>query len=149
MPAINERNLQIMEDRLSGMTLDAVGKKHGVTRETVRGIVFGLHRALKAQAGKPKRDMDRVRENEALKLKVSRLQAMLGVRGAYNLKFPLDRCELSIRPSNCLNQAGLKTVGDVMAMTDDELLAIPGFGRKCLREVRLEIEVQCRKEVAQ
>ncbi len=49
---------------------------------------------------------------------------------------PISRLELSVRTANCLHNAGLRTVGDIMAKSEKELMAIPNFGRRCLREVK-------------
>ena len=49
---------------------------------------------------------------------------------------PLSQLELSVRATNCLYNAGLRTIGDVMAKSERELMAIPHFGQRCLREVK-------------
>ena len=49
---------------------------------------------------------------------------------------------LSVRARNCIiNELGREaTIGDVIAMSDKELLRVPNFGKKSLRELRLLIE---------
>ena len=51
------------------------------------------------------------------------------------------RC-LSVRARNCIiNQLGHEAnVGDIIAMTDKELLRVPNFGKKSLSELRSAIE---------
>jgi Bacterial RNA polymerase, alpha chain C terminal domain len=50
---------------------------------------------------------------------------------------PIDKLvELSVRSYNCLQAAGLQTVGQVRAMTDKELLRLPNLGRWSLHEIR-------------
>ena len=49
---------------------------------------------------------------------------------------PLSRLELSVRTTNCLYNAGLRTIGDVMAKSEQELMALSNFGRRSLKEVR-------------
>src|SRR4051794_33364792 len=51
----------------------------------------------------------------------------------------LDVLRLSVRSRNCLIRAGIFTVEQVAERPADELLAIPGFGVGCLREVRGEL----------
>jgi hypothetical protein len=58
------------------------------------------------------------------------------LRGLNPSTIPLSRLELSVRTTNCLYNAGLHTIGDIMAKSDSELIAIPNFGRRCLREVK-------------
>jgi DNA-directed RNA polymerase alpha subunit len=43
---------------------------------------------------------------------------------------------LSVRSHNRLQWHGVKTAGDIAMMSADELVAIEGFGRMCLVEVR-------------
>lgn len=51
------------------------------------------------------------------------------------------RC-LSTRARNCIiNELGHEaSMGDIIAMSDKELLRVPNFGKKSLRELRLSIE---------
>lgn len=58
---------------------------------------------------------------------------------------PVAELELSSRADNCLNNEGLKTVGEVMAKSDGELLRIPNFGKKSLRELKQAIAAYKRK----
>jgi hypothetical protein len=48
----------------------------------------------------------------------------------------LADCELSSRTFNALTRAGYRTIGEVAAMRDADLLALPAFGRRCLNEIR-------------
>jgi hypothetical protein len=47
-----------------------------------------------------------------------------------------DKFELSVRTSNCLRNAGIKSLGDITRLDESELLQVPNFARKCLREVK-------------
>tara|TARA_R110000787_G_scaffold65508_2_gene147379 strand:- start:621 stop:1085 length:465 start_codon:yes stop_codon:yes gene_type:complete len=49
---------------------------------------------------------------------------------------------LSVRARNCIiNRLGREaTIGDIIAMSDKEMLRVPNFGKKSLRELRLLIE---------
>jgi DNA-directed RNA polymerase subunit alpha len=47
---------------------------------------------------------------------------------------------LSIRAGNCLRGAGIKTVSELVMKTQEELLGIRNFGRKCLYEVKEAIK---------
>ncbi|PKB78496.1 MAG: DNA-directed RNA polymerase subunit alpha [SAR202 cluster bacterium Io17-Chloro-G9] len=49
---------------------------------------------------------------------------------------PIDRLELSPRTLNCLKRAHITKVGEVLDMSDDELLKIRNFGDKSLTELR-------------
>ena len=47
---------------------------------------------------------------------------------------------LSVRTTNCLEERGIFTVGDLLACTRDNLLSISNFGEKTLEEVYKALE---------
>jgi DNA-directed RNA polymerase subunit alpha len=49
---------------------------------------------------------------------------------------PIDELELSVRAHNCLINAGIKRIIDLVNLTEDEALKIKNFGRKSLNEVK-------------
>jgi DNA-directed RNA polymerase subunit alpha len=49
---------------------------------------------------------------------------------------PIDELELSVRAHNCLINAGIKRVIDLVNMPEDDILRIKNFGRKSLTEVK-------------
>lgn len=51
------------------------------------------------------------------------------------LNKPIEEIELSVRSSNCLKRANIKTVGDLVAMTEDELSRVRNLGKKSLEEI--------------
>jgi hypothetical protein len=53
---------------------------------------------------------------------------------------PIELLDLSARSANCLYNEKCETVGDVMQRTDGELMRMPNFGRRSVREVRECIE---------
>jgi hypothetical protein len=53
-----------------------------------------------------------------------------------NLNIKIEDLELSIRVMNALIQNDIKTVGDLVQKTRDELIRIPNFGRKSLNEIK-------------
>ncbi|MCY4086853.1 MAG: DNA-directed RNA polymerase subunit alpha [Actinomycetia bacterium] len=54
-------------------------------------------------------------------------------RGMEN--FPIEELELGVRSYNCLKRVGIETIGDLVAKSQDELAAIPNFGKKSIEEV--------------
>lgn len=60
----------------------------------------------------------------------------------------VENIHLSVRAAKCLRQANIRTIPELLLKTDDELLAIPHFGRKSLNEIRSEIvELQQPKQM--
>jgi DNA-directed RNA polymerase subunit alpha len=48
----------------------------------------------------------------------------------------VDELELSVRSYNCLKNAGIKTIGDLVTKTEAEMLKTKNFGRKSLNEIK-------------
>jgi DNA-directed RNA polymerase subunit alpha len=53
-----------------------------------------------------------------------------------NLFRSVDELELSVRSANCLQQANIKTIGDLVQKTEGEMLKTKNFGRKSLKEIK-------------
>jgi DNA-directed RNA polymerase subunit alpha len=51
------------------------------------------------------------------------------------LKIPISELELSVRSSNCLREARIKTIGDLVKKTELEMLKYRNFGKKSLAEI--------------
>ncbi|MBL4888952.1 MAG: DNA-directed RNA polymerase subunit alpha [Candidatus Lindowbacteria bacterium] len=49
---------------------------------------------------------------------------------------PVDELELSVRSANCLKAANLKTLGELVIRTDQEMLKYRNFGKKSLLEIK-------------
>src|SRR5438309_2088723 len=47
-----------------------------------------------------------------------------------------DELELSVRASNCLKSANIRTIADLVPRTDAELLKTKNFGKKSLNEIK-------------
>jgi DNA-directed RNA polymerase subunit alpha len=55
------------------------------------------------------------------------------------LDMPVAELELSVRANNCLEMAKIETVGDLVSMTESELLSLRSFGKTSLREVKRKL----------
>ena len=55
-------------------------------------------------------------------------------RGMEN--FPIEELELGVRSYNCLKRVGIETIGDLVSKSENELAAIPNFGKKSIEEVK-------------
>ena len=58
---------------------------------------------------------------------------------AQKLNMPIQELELSVRASNCLESAKTETVGQLVKMTEADLLKIRSFGKTSLREIRRKL----------
>jgi DNA-directed RNA polymerase subunit alpha len=52
------------------------------------------------------------------------------------LKLPISELELSVRSSNCLREANIKTIAELVKKTEDEMLSFKNFGKKSLTEIK-------------
>jgi len=55
------------------------------------------------------------------------------------LAMPIAQLELSVRASNCLESENIMTVGQLVRLSEDDLLAIRSFGKTSLREVKRKL----------
>jgi len=55
------------------------------------------------------------------------------------LKIPIQELELSVRASNCLESVKMEMVGQLVEMTDADLLKIRSFGKSSLREIKRKL----------
>jgi DNA-directed RNA polymerase subunit alpha len=53
-----------------------------------------------------------------------------------NLLRTVDELELSVRSANCLANANIKFIGDLVQKTESEMLKTKNFGRKSLKEIK-------------
>lgn len=69
------------------------------------------------------------------------------------LNMPITELELSVRSSNCLREAKIKTIGDLVKKTEMEMLKYRNFGKKSLTEINkilvemgLQLGIQAEKK---
>ena len=48
----------------------------------------------------------------------------------------VDELELSVRSHNCLKNANIRTIGELVQKTESEILKTKNFGRKSLNEIK-------------
>jgi len=58
---------------------------------------------------------------------------------AQKLNMPIQELELSVRANNCLESAKTETVGELVKMTEADLLKIRSFGKTSLREIKRKL----------
>jgi len=55
------------------------------------------------------------------------------------LALPISDLDLSVRASNCLESENVKTIGDLVRLSEPDLLAMKNFGKTSLREVEQKL----------
>jgi DNA-directed RNA polymerase subunit alpha len=58
---------------------------------------------------------------------------------AKKLSMPIQELEFSVRAGNCLESTKVETVGQLVKMTDADLLKIRSFGKTSLREIKRKL----------
>src|SRR6185295_7929279 len=53
-----------------------------------------------------------------------------------NLDKSVDELELSVRSANCLQNANIRYIGELVQKTEAEMLKTKNFGRKSLKEIK-------------
>lgn len=66
----------------------------------------------------------------------SGVETVAGVDLNDNLFRNVDELELSVRASNCLKTASIRTIADLVQRTESELLKTKNFGKKSLNEIK-------------
>lgn len=59
-----------------------------------------------------------------------------GERVNENLYRTVEELELSVRSANCLKNAGIKLIGELVSRSESEMLKTQNFGRKSLNEIK-------------
>jgi DNA-directed RNA polymerase subunit alpha len=57
-----------------------------------------------------------------------------GIQGILNT--PVEELELSVRSSNCLKNGNIRTIGELIGRSEDELSKVRNFGKKSLSEIK-------------
>jgi DNA-directed RNA polymerase subunit alpha len=52
------------------------------------------------------------------------------------LRLPISELELSVRSSNCLREANIKTIAELVKRSEEEMLGFKNFGKKSLTEIK-------------
>jgi len=56
------------------------------------------------------------------------------------LNIPVEELELSVRSSNCLKNANIKTIGELTRKTEDDIARTRNFGKKSLMEIKEKLK---------
>lgn len=69
-------------------------------------------------------------------------RAAIGTRATVGKDYdrPIEDLDLSVRAYNCLKRSGITKVGQLLEMSEEDLLAVRNFGQKSLDELRARLE---------
>ena len=130
MESFEDRNIKIFLERCSGRTLTDIAQRYGISSERVRCICAKFERkAIKHDWIKAKY----LEEIACLKEEIRRLKMQIAEEEKTS---SLEVLGLSARSLRVLTDSGIKSVEHLSLMTDQEILSLPGLGRKSLNEIR-------------
>lgn len=123
MSDIDLAGLDLSGQNLAGWDLrDANLKDTRITGAELRGAILDPWQLVEAK------DWENAQLDQEVRELVSSINPGLLAR--------VDDLELSVRTGHCLRSTNCKLVGDLVRMTEGEVLRIPNFGRKSLNEVK-------------
>lgn len=69
-------------------------------------------------------------------------RAVIGTRSSAGKDYdrPIEDLDLSVRAYNCLKRSGITKIGQLLEMSEEDLLAVRNFGQKSLDELRVRLE---------
>ncbi|HMO18099.1 MAG TPA: DNA-directed RNA polymerase subunit alpha [Oligoflexia bacterium] len=108
------------------LTLEVWTDSSITPEDAVRGAAIILRDQLNVFAGEQEVVVQEVREE--IKEEGPKLNE--------NLFRRIDELELSVRSSNCLENANIKYIGELVSRSENEMLRTKNFGRKSLNEIK-------------
>lgn len=136
---------------IDGKTFEEIGKEYGTTRERIRQIHAKAIKKLKLfkkyfYGGKwclmeelAKEEYQKYLETQKSYWKYeSAKQYILQYESGIFLPIreqKIENLDLSMRSYNCLKRAGIRTIGDLLNLTYNDLFKIRNLGRKSMKEV--------------
>lgn len=159
---IEDLNVNWLSDREKDILLktisytgdfETVAKEYDLTRDRIRQIFEKALKRLRAGCLRMKNEYDRNytdvheeniklhKENRELKEYIAKLpdekkkqiDAMIDKSGVLSL--PITELDLTVRTYNCMNNADVKTLGEIVSHTKSELMRFRNFGKKSLEEL--------------
>lgn len=144
------------------LTLEAVGKIYNVTRDRIRQIeakalrvvrypercriltkgvsVYLYEQEQKKQIRDKLIETEQQRYQQMLEKEIQKTQVDKSELRCILKDTSITELNLSIRPYNCLRRTGIKTIGETLELTTDELKTIRNLGRNSLCEIQEKCE---------
>jgi hypothetical protein len=122
-----------MQDEASAKTVTACGIVNDITYQALeRQLDNNLRIRLARHRAAFLKDL----------LRFNQIQDYCKIIPPWGLEIPVTQFRFSVRTANRLMVLGINNVGDFSSFSNETLMKAPGFGRKCLTEVRTELSDQ-------
>lgn len=135
---IDNRSYDILVSTLCGKSCVELGEKHGITRTRVRQLYYNiLSKIYKIFVQYALENARLVEDNHALKeINKQNFEEHLQKQMSANLDKLINDLDLTERTRKCLVSIKIVSIRDLINKSEYEMLAIPGFGVKCLYELK-------------
>jgi DNA-directed RNA polymerase alpha subunit len=142
---MSDRNAEIYREWREAdhpITLRSIAERHGISVTRVRHIIHHEWRAQRTRMVRQAAALEHL-SNLLARAAADLMQIANGPppvtgpesRAPHPLDRPCDTLEFSIRSVNCLKNADIIYLGDLVQREGYELLRTPNFGRKSLNEI--------------
>jgi len=99
---------------------------------------IGLHFEEEA---KYQEDFNKMCYASMQKVGLSKIYTICPIKYKRNfLNYPIEDLDLSVRTYNCLHHSNIKTVRDIIKLTEEDLLKIKNLGLNSVREIKYKME---------
>jgi len=132
------RNMDIFLERvLEENTFSGIGKKHGISGQTVKIIVTQGIREMKRQMALLDSAKRILSEARSLNQKTQRIFDVIACDvGEQSKVYLVSDMDLSHRTLHCLRNEGITYISQLENLSEGDLLRWPNFGRKSLNELK-------------
>lgn len=148
----------VIENRYKdGKTYEEIGKMYNRTREGIRIIITNAMEKLTEPSRFIKIKIHSAEEYKALNTKFLALEYLHNnmveklneeykeyyefVENKKYIKISIEELGLSVRSRNCLLRSGIKTVGELLEQSDDDLMMVRNLGRKGIEEIKSKLAI--------
>ena len=152
------REKTVIKERYeNGKTYDEIGKMFNVTRERIRLIILKAMEKLTEPSMFIKIKIHSAAEYKTLNTKFLALEYLHNnmveklneeykeryefVENKKYIKISIEELGLSVRSRNCLLRSGIKTVGELLEQSDDDLMMVRNLGRKGIEEIKVKLAI--------
>jgi DNA-directed RNA polymerase subunit alpha len=70
----------------------------------------------------------------------SQTEATAGSPAPELLETPIEDLQLSVRSLNCLKRGGIRTIGELLTYSEDDIMKLKNFGQKSLDEIKEKLQ---------
>lgn len=137
-----ERRIEVISFYKDGKTSREIGAERGYSyqavtqhiRDTIRKLCLPRNAKILSMGLKAYYE-ERMQIAAANGYRSGKIDGGYEARSQLKTETPIDNIGLSVRAYNCLKRAGYNTVGEVAAMSQDDISKVRNLGNRCCHEI--------------